>query len=319
MEQQPGPVNWAPYNPAPLDGMVRLWSWEAIAHGAEVVSYFRWRQLPFAQEQHHAGLLLPDARPAPALAEAQQTASEIASQGDIVQTESPVAVVFDYESAWAWETQPQGKSFDYFRLVFDQYRALRRLGVSIDIIPADQLGMTQHKVLFVPGLMTLSQDVLSRLAESNAQVLMGPRSGSRNPHFHIETDQPQLFKSVKPILVESLRPGAGYTALNGRIEHWFEHYEAPDELVALRTDQGQPLLISSNNHHYLCGWPDEKLAKTLYSRVLAAADIDTLELPEGVRLRETLSHRFWFNYNATPCRAGNLELQPAGVLIEKFS
>ena len=39
MEQQPGPVNWAPYNPAPLPGMVRLWTWEAIAHGAEVVSY----------------------------------------------------------------------------------------------------------------------------------------------------------------------------------------------------------------------------------------------------------------------------------------
>ncbi|MEP5011006.1 beta-galactosidase, partial [Roseobacter sp.] len=26
MEQQPGPVNWAPYNPAPLPGMVALWS-----------------------------------------------------------------------------------------------------------------------------------------------------------------------------------------------------------------------------------------------------------------------------------------------------
>ena len=60
MEQQPGPVNWARYNPAPLPGMVRLWSLEAFAHGAEVVSYFRWRQAPFAQEQMHAGLLRPD-------------------------------------------------------------------------------------------------------------------------------------------------------------------------------------------------------------------------------------------------------------------
>ncbi|GIR86278.1 MAG: hypothetical protein CM15mP85_29020 [Rhodobacterales bacterium] len=56
MEQQPGPVNWAPYNPSPLPGMVRLWSWEAFAHGAEAVCYFRWRQAPFAQEQMHAGL-----------------------------------------------------------------------------------------------------------------------------------------------------------------------------------------------------------------------------------------------------------------------
>jgi beta-galactosidase len=51
MEQQPGPVNWAPWNPAPLPGMVRAWTWEAFAHGAEVVSYFRWRQAPFAQPQ----------------------------------------------------------------------------------------------------------------------------------------------------------------------------------------------------------------------------------------------------------------------------
>ena len=69
VEQQPGPVNWAPYNPSPLPGMIRLWSWEAFAHGAEAVCYFRWRQAPFAQEQMHAGLLRPDSADAPALAE----------------------------------------------------------------------------------------------------------------------------------------------------------------------------------------------------------------------------------------------------------
>jgi beta-galactosidase len=36
MEQQPGPVNWAPYNPIPAPGMVKLWALEAHAHGAEV-------------------------------------------------------------------------------------------------------------------------------------------------------------------------------------------------------------------------------------------------------------------------------------------
>ena len=45
---------------ARMDGMVRLWTWQALAHGAEVVSYFRWRQAPFAQEQMHTGLHRPD-------------------------------------------------------------------------------------------------------------------------------------------------------------------------------------------------------------------------------------------------------------------
>lgn len=74
MEQQPGPVNWGQFNPDPLPGMARLWAWEAFAHGAEVVSYFRWRQAPFAQEQMHAGLLRPDSEPAPAYHEASQVA-----------------------------------------------------------------------------------------------------------------------------------------------------------------------------------------------------------------------------------------------------
>ena len=37
-----------------------LGRWEAFSHGAETVLYFRWRQVSFAQEQMHAGLLRPD-------------------------------------------------------------------------------------------------------------------------------------------------------------------------------------------------------------------------------------------------------------------
>ncbi len=82
MEQQPGAVNWAPWNPAPHPGMVRAWTHEAIAHGAEMVSYFRWRQAPFAQEQFHAGLNLPDNTPDIALAEVRQVADEMARLPD---------------------------------------------------------------------------------------------------------------------------------------------------------------------------------------------------------------------------------------------
>ena len=31
MEQQAGQVNWAPSNAVPLDGTVRLWTWEAFS------------------------------------------------------------------------------------------------------------------------------------------------------------------------------------------------------------------------------------------------------------------------------------------------
>ena len=78
MEQQPGPVNWAPYNPIPHAGMVKLWGMEAIAHGASMVSYFRWRQFPKAQEQMHAGLLHPNGDNTKAQQEVKELADELA-------------------------------------------------------------------------------------------------------------------------------------------------------------------------------------------------------------------------------------------------
>ncbi len=129
MEQQPGPVNWAPHNPAPREGMVRLWALEAFAHGAETVSYFRWRQAPFAQEQMHSGLLRSNGDSAEGLEEAKEAAA-ILQEIDWPQNEkAEVAIVFDYSSAWAWEIQPQGREFDYFRLIFDFYKTLRKLGL----------------------------------------------------------------------------------------------------------------------------------------------------------------------------------------------
>ncbi|MCH7662213.1 MAG: beta-galactosidase, partial [Euryarchaeota archaeon] len=60
MEQQPGDVNWPPYAPQPAEGAMRLWAHHAVAHGASVVSYFRWRRCRFGQEQYHAGLRKQD-------------------------------------------------------------------------------------------------------------------------------------------------------------------------------------------------------------------------------------------------------------------
>ena len=67
MEQQPGPVNWAPYNPAPLPGMARLWALEAFAHGAEVVSFFAGGRHPLARSNIIPGLIfLMESRISPA-------------------------------------------------------------------------------------------------------------------------------------------------------------------------------------------------------------------------------------------------------------
>ncbi|MGB7407338.1 MAG: beta-galactosidase, partial [Pontixanthobacter sp.] len=131
IEQQPGPVNWARHNPAPLPGMVRLWTLEAMAHGAELVSYFRWRQAPFAQEQMHAGLLRPDGVAAPGLEEVRAVAPEIARLGDVGASEKQVALVFAYDAEWVTAIQPQGEGLSALWAAFRTYEALRELGLNV--------------------------------------------------------------------------------------------------------------------------------------------------------------------------------------------
>ena len=115
MEQQPGPVNWAPWNPDPLPGMARLWAWEAFAHGAEAVCYFRWRQAPFAQEQMHAGLLRPDsvARPG-AMTRRRRWRANWPRCPRQATGAGRVALVFDYASRLGLGYPAAGPRFQLF-------------------------------------------------------------------------------------------------------------------------------------------------------------------------------------------------------------
>ena len=49
MEQQSGPGGWNTrmIQPAPKPGQLRLWTFQSVAHGADFVSYFRWRTCAF--------------------------------------------------------------------------------------------------------------------------------------------------------------------------------------------------------------------------------------------------------------------------------
>ena len=315
MEQQPGPVNWAPYNPAPLPGMVRLWTWEAFAHGAEVVSYFRWRQAHFVQEQMHAGLMRADDTEAPGLAEARQVAVELADMPDVAPRQAPVALIFDYASDWAWKTLPQGADFDYFRLVFDAYRALRRHGLSVDILPPDAGTdqMAGYRAILAPGLAHMAPDLMQSLSEANVPCLLGPRTNLMTAEMStalpLGPNIPQL--DLKVTMVESLPPACRReVAGGGAVLHWAEKMEGSAEVVfSFMGDR--PAVMRSGTMSYLGGWPDKELWDRLLHSLLGDADLTLL--PDGLRLRDTATHRFAFNYGAAPVDWNGKTIDPAGV------
>lgn len=315
MEQQPGPVNWAPHNPAPLPGMVRFWTWEAFAHGAECVAYFRWRQAPFAQEQYHAGLLRPDSAEAEGFTEAAAVARELEDMPSVEIAQAPVALVFDYASAWGWSVQPQGAGCDYFRLVFEFYRGLRKLGLSVDILPPDAASLDGYALVLAPGVLTLSEPLKEALAATKAQVILGPRTNAKTHNLSTPIPLPPAISGLNVTIsrVETIRPDMPIPAQDGgHVKLWFEQLDSPEQATE-RTQSGAPILLQSGNTAYLGGWPDAALLKRILTRAASAAGLSPQDLPQDIRLRDTGQTRFTFNHGPEPVTFNGETIPPAGV------
>ncbi|WP_415921160.1 beta-galactosidase [Tateyamaria sp. SN6-1] len=315
MEQQPGPVNWAPYNPSPLPGMVRLWTWEAFAHGAEAVCYFRWRQAPFAQEQMHAGLLRPDSAPAEAFAEAEAVAAEMLAAPELTPAQAPVALIFDYAADAAWAVQPHGAGLSYFGLVFDWYRALRKLGLSVDILPPSTREFDGYALVLAPGMMHMPDDLKTALNTADGQVIIGPRTGARDADFNIPTPLPPAWpgSDLTVSRVQSMRPDMPITlARVGTIHSYFEQIESGGP-VLMETTDGAPVAASCGARvTYMAAWGDDAAHMALIRALVP--DLPVFVMPEGVRRRETGTEVFWFNYGAEAAQVEGQTLDPAGVL-----
>ncbi len=339
MEQQPGPVNWAPYNPAPAPGAIRLWTQEAFAGGAEVVSYFRWRQAPFAQEQMHEALLLPDGTPNEAFHVANEVSGKISGRNN-EPGKAQAAIVFDYESAWAWAIQPQGRSFSYLGLVFTYYRALRKLGVSVDIVPKHPNAVAGYRLLVVPGLFCLSDAFAQAIGRDGQIALIGPRTGSKTADFQIPDTLPpgcelQSRMDIKIRRVETFaapeRVSIDTADGEAAFEHWREFVVAGEDIViAEATTDGEiaRCRTAEGNLQYIAGWPSDDYAVSVMKSLCASAELETAELHRDIRMRNHGSRTYIFNHGPEPvdvsdlCRSreileGTPLLEPCGVLILK--
>jgi beta-galactosidase len=335
MEQQPGPVNWAPHNPRPAPGMVRHWTLQAFAHGAACVAYFRWRQVPFAQEQMHAGLLRPDDMPATAWAEVEQVAAEMQLLGDVsaVAPKASVAILIDPVSGWVDDIERQGAGYRYDAVIFQYYCALRSLGVDVDFVSAGEAQLDGYKLIIVPTLAVVDGAAFDALKVSAGLLLFGPRSGAKTPEFWVSEGLPpgrlREFVPIKVTSVETLRPDC-----NGTISYKNAVYESgrwretiavgAADIIATYED-GSAAAARSGRSVYLATLTDDAFVKNLLVDLCAEAGVAITPLPPTLRLRRRGDLTFAFNLAETHAHApapigavfviGGAEIEPFGVAV----
>lgn len=326
MEQQPGPVNWAPYNPSPVDGMVRLWGWEAFAHGAEVMSYFRWRQAPFAQEQTHAGLLLSDASEDVAAREVAQLNEELqtlhqhavannlydqnepSSINDARTLQADIAIVFDYAGIAIQDIQPPGGQH-FSALGFSQkvYGACRQWGANVDLVSPDA-SLSGYKLIVLCTSTEDKPELLEKLlavrSQSNSVIALFPGTASRNSEYRIPEALPpgglqQLIK-LRVVRSESLPPHESLIAQSTDDKaftcgQWRECIQS-DLTPAAHFNDKWGFHYTENHTHYINAIPENTTLLSIVGDLLHEASIKASNLGPYLRTQKIGPWRLAFNF-----------------------
>jgi len=332
MEQQPGQVNWAPTNPLPAPGAVRLWTHQAIAHGADVVSYFRWRPALGAQEHMHAGLLRHDRSPDRGLHEAEAAARELAearAAGPQPRRRGQVAMLLRFEDLWAGQIQPHAAGWRDWAIWVEAYVALRALGLDVDVLPPER-DLTPYRLLVAPSLTLADEalaDALRVPLEAGSTLVLGPRSGAYRPDMRVHERAPGPLASLSGVRVgrvDALRPGSlGAIALEATFagalggseltyHTWADllEHEPGTEVwgrYATATYAGEAALTCRSHAGggrclTLGAWLDATGWGRLLTLLAGHAGLPVLTLPDGVRLSRSGGRPCLQNFTDAPAR-----------------
>ena len=142
MEQTPSVTNWLPYNSLKRPGVMRLWSYQAVAHGADTVMFFQLKRSIGACEKYHGAVIdhvgHENTR---VFREIAELGAELTKIGDLTlgaRTEAKAAIVFDWDNWWATDySAGPSVHLHYFDEIMNYYKAFHNLNIPVDPISVE--------------------------------------------------------------------------------------------------------------------------------------------------------------------------------------
>jgi len=167
MEQTPSHTSSRSFNPVKRPGVMRLWSYQAVAHGADAVLFFQMRQSRGASEKDHGALVnhagRSDTRVFQEVAGLGEELEALAGEIVGASTHARVALVFDWDSWWAVEiSDGPSRHVSYQQTLIAYYRALYEQNVAVDVVPVDA-GLSGYEVVVAPLLHMVKGDLVARV------------------------------------------------------------------------------------------------------------------------------------------------------------
>ncbi|WP_106767004.1 beta-galactosidase [Paenibacillus faecalis] len=330
MEQTPGVQNWQPYNSAKRPGVMRLWSYQAVAHGADTVMFFQLRRSVGACEKYHGAVIEHVGHEhTRVFRECAELGKELQLLGDRLldaRSDAKVAIMYDWENRWGLELSSGPTiALNYVNEVHKYYDALHQLHIQTDMVGVEA-DLAQYDVVIAPVMYMVKPGLAERIeafvarggtfvttffsgiVNENDIVTLGGYPGELRKVMGIWAEEiDALLPDQKNQMVIRGKQGQLEGAYDCGIlcdvihaesaqivaEYGSDYYKGMPSLTVNRFGQGKAWYVASS--------PDAKFLQDLMKTICGEHDIaPVLEAPAGVevtsRVKEGKAYTFVLNH-----------------------
>ncbi|MCZ8523666.1 MULTISPECIES: beta-galactosidase [Paenibacillus] len=348
MEQTPSQQNWQPYNSLKRPGVMRLWSYQAVARGADTVMFFQLRRSVGACEKYHGAVIEHAGHEnTRVFRECAELGAELQQLGDTLldsRVPSRVAIVFDWENWWAVEfSSGPTVALKYVDEVHKYYDALYRANIQVDMIGTDtdlsgydvviapvlymvKAGYAQKVEDFVQGGGTFLTTFFSGIVNENDIVTLGGYPGELRKVLGIwaeEIDALLPGKQNRIVMKQELGELQGEYACEMLCD--LIHSEGAEVIAEYGEDfyKGMPVVTANRfgqgQAWYLASSPEPSFLQGLLQQLCRDKGIEPLLVtPDGVevsrRRKDGKDYYFLLNHNGTPQAVDAAALEAVDVL-----
>ena len=332
MEQTPSQQNWQPYNSLKRPGVMRLWSYQAVAHGADTVMFFQLRRSRGATEKYHGAVIEHVGHEhTRVFRESAALGKELQQLGDHVigsTVDAKVAILFDWENRWAIDlSSGPSIALDYVNEVHKFYDAFYQKNIPVDMVSFEEdlekydiviapvmymvkKGQADRLKAFVENGGTLVTTFFSGIVNENDLVTLGGYPGELRDLVGIWAEE---IDALEPEHWNEIVFQQPYGALQGeyKCHLLFDliHAETAEVLATYGSDfyQGMPVLTKNQygkgKAYHVASSPDQRFMNDFMQTLMEEKGIEPeLESDRGVEVisREKNGKKIWFvlNHNA---------------------
>ncbi|CUW31445.1 MULTISPECIES: beta-galactosidase [Streptomyces] len=318
MEQAAGPVNWRGVNHPKPPGLNRLWSFQAVARGADAVCYFQWRQSRQGAEKFHSGMVSHAGAEGRTFQEVKRLGAELARvSADVVGTRitADVAVLHDWHSWWAGDHEGRLSTLvDLPGVLTAWHRALWEAHLTTDFAHPEH-DLSGYRLVVAPQLYLLTDAAIDNLlgyVRNGGTLVCGFLTGVADEDDRVraggmDARLRELFGIRTLHEWWPLEAGETVACEGFRGTLWSEEIEPEPgaaETVPYRGGEldGLPAVLRRGRAWYLSTLPEPEALRSLLARIAAAAGVRPVldGLPAGVEAVRRGELLFLLNHGREP-------------------